>query len=247
MLIHDLYLSNELFLLYSLIRVHCQASSPPIDVYDSGNWLLLLCVGTFTKSRCKRRQKIKYCFNSVGTCGIWGIDRASMAKIETHLSLIVTQPKNSKWAFTCGFSAVGNLCLLHVYYNNTMFWCSFEIGELACNKERCLQITNRQDKTSGERKNHWKSYDNNNVNHQACSFPCNFSQSHLEPLQTDPWSMTKYITPKCAGTEALLQSSVHSEPNQLFTRVFRGQAVLVNIVSHQGWKLTDNHVSPGSE
>lgn len=170
-----------------------------------------------------------------------------MAKIETHLSLIVTQPKNSKWAFTCGFSAVGNLCLSHVYYNNTMFWCSFEIGELACIKEKCLQITNRQDRTSGEFKNHWKSYDNNNVNHQACSFPCNFSQSHLEPLQTDPWSMTKYITPKCAGTEALLQSSVHSEPNQLFTRVFRGQAVLVNIVSHQGWKLTDNHVSPGSE
>lgn len=183
-----------------------------------------------------------------------------MAKIETHLSLIVTQPKNSKWAFTCGFSAVGNLCLLHVYYNNTMFWCSFEIGELACNKDKCLQITNlnlilvqvisgtfssltksqlaEADRTSGECKNHC---------HKACSFPCNFSRSHLEPLQTDPWSMTKYITPKCAGTEALFQSSVHSEPNQLFTRVFRGQAVLVNIVSHQGWKLTDNHVSPGSE
>lgn len=45
-----------------------------------------------------------------------------MAKIKTH--------------------ALGHLCLLHVYYNITMFWCSFEIGELACNKEKCLQITN---------------------------------------------------------------------------------------------------------
>ena len=80
--------------------------------------------------------------NILVTSCIWGFDRDSMAKIKTHLSLMVMQPIMSKWAFTCGFSAVGHSCLLHVHYNNTVFWCSCETVKLACNKEKCLQITN---------------------------------------------------------------------------------------------------------
>lgn len=123
-----------------------------------------------------------------------------MAKIETHLSLIVkltlktlNEPSHVaslQWAIYVYYMYItiilcfGAYILIYIYI--LILYINILIGELACNKERCLQITNRQDKTSGERKNHWKSYDNNNVNHQACSFPCNFSQSHLEPLQTDP-------------------------------------------------------------